>query len=193
MESPLAANLAWNAGRDIIFVGGFDFPPNCDAVRYFVGEVWPILCNLGYTDRFLIVGSNMPAEFKSLANERIIAKGYVEDLGEVFATSRISVAPLRFGAGLKGKVAASLAYGVPCVATSIAVEGSGLRDQVEVLVGDSPLELASHLLHAYNDSQLWTTLSESGLRFFWDNYSLEALGAKIDKLMSVLNDESEDA
>ena len=73
------------------------------------------------------------------------------------------------------------------------MEGSGLVNQVHVLVGDDPPALASHILRVYNDSQLWTKFSENGLCFFRDNYSLEAIGAKIDKLMSVLNDESEDA
>jgi glycosyltransferase involved in cell wall biosynthesis len=189
-ESPLVARPMWNARRDIVFVGGFRHPPNCDAVRYFVREVWPILRERGYTDRFVIVGSNMPMEIESLRNDQIIAKGYVEDLSEVFSTARISVAPLRFGAGQKGKVAASLGYGVPCVTTPIGVEGSGLLNRLNVLVGDTPHELASHILRVYNDSELWTAISQNGLQFFLENYSLEAIGAKFENLMTMLTSEN---
>ncbi len=185
IECPLGENLMWNARRDIIFVGGFKHSPNSDAVLYFVREVWPILREGGYADRFVIVGSNMSKEIESLGTDQIIPKGYVEDLTDVFSTARISVAPLRFGSGLKGKVATSLGYGVPCVTTSIGVEGSGLLDQVNVLVGDTPHDLASHILRVYNDSQLWTNLSQNGLRFFRDNYSLEAIGAKFEDLMRI--------
>jgi len=186
IHSPPAGHATWNSRRDIVFVGGFQHPPNCDAVQYFVREVWPILRDRGYSDRFIIVGSNAPRGIESLGNDHIIVKGHVENLMDVFSTTRLSVAPLRFGAGLKGKVAASLGFGVPCVATSIGVEGSGLLDQVNVLVGDTPGDFASHILRAYNDSQLWTNLSENGLRFFRENYSLEAIGAKVEGLMTAL-------
>jgi GT2 family glycosyltransferase len=176
----------WDTRRDVVFVGGFNHSPNADAVLYFVREVWPILREQGYSDRFIIVGSNMPIDIKSLRNDQIIARGYVEDLAEVFLTARVSVAPLRFGAGLKGKVASSLGYGVPCVTTSIGVEGSGLVDQVNILVGDTPHDLASHILRVYNDRQLWTELSQNGLSFFRDNYSLESIGAKFEQLMTAL-------
>ena len=189
IELPLPENLRWSARRDMVFLGGFSHPPNSDAVRYFLRDVWPILLERGYRDRFLIVGSNMPREIGLLASDQIIPVGYVKDLKDVFSTARISVAPLRFGAGLKGKVATSLGYGVPCVTTSIGVEGSGLVDQVNVLVADTPGELASQILRVYHDSQLWTNLSQNGLRFFRENYSLEAIGAKFEFLMSALGSE----
>ena len=184
-----AATSGWDARRDIVFLGGFDHAPNSDAVLYFVHEVWPLLLEAGYRDRFLIVGSNMPPEIESLGTDQIIAEGYVENLQDVFSTTRISIAPLRFGAGIKGKVATSLGYGVPCVATSIGVEGSGLVDNVDVLVGDAPGEFASQILRVYHDGQLWTNLSQNGLLFFRENYSLEAIGAKFEFLMSALSSE----
>ena len=180
---------AWGARSDIVFLGGFDHAPNSDAVLYFVREAWPLLLEAGYQDRFLIVGSNMSAEIESLGTDQIIPKGYVENLQDVFSTMRISIAPLRFGAGLKGKIATSLGYGVPCVTTSIGVEGSGLVDQVNVLVGDTPSEIASQILRVYYDSQLWTSLSQNGLRFFRENYSLEAIGAKFEFLMNAVGSE----
>ena len=184
-----AATSGWDARRDIVFLGGFDHAPNSDAVLYFIHEVWPLLLEAGYRDRFLIVGSNMPPEIESLGTDQIIAEGYVENLQDVFSTTRISIAPLRFGAGIKGKVATSLGYGVPCVATSIGVEGSGLVDNANVLVGDAPGEFASQILRVYHDSQLWTNLSQNGLLFFRENYSLEAIGAKFESLMSALSSE----
>ena len=188
IECRPAATPRWDGRRDIVFLGGFDHAPNSDAVLYFVHEVWPLLLEAGYRDRFLIVGSNMPAEIESLGTDQIIPKGYVENLQDVFSTARISIAPLRFGSGLKGKVATSLGYGVPCVATSIGVEGSGLVDNVNVLVGNASSELASHILRVYYDNQLWTNLSQNGLRFFSENYSLEAIGAKFESLMNALSE-----
>jgi GT2 family glycosyltransferase/glycosyltransferase involved in cell wall biosynthesis len=186
IEIPTDNSNSWDSRRDIVFVGGFNHSPNADAVLYFVREVWPILREQGYSDRFVIVGSNMPVEIKSLGTDHIIARGYVEDLAEAFVRTRISVAPLRFGAGLKGKIASSLGYGVPCVTTSIGVEGSGLLDRINILVGDTPQDLASLILCVYNDRQLWTELSQNGLSFFRDNCSLESFGAKFEQLMTAL-------
>jgi GT2 family glycosyltransferase/glycosyltransferase involved in cell wall biosynthesis/SAM-dependent methyltransferase len=186
IETPIDNDITWESGRDVVFVGGFNHPPNTDAVLYFIREVWPVLQEQGYRDRFVIVGSNMPAEIKSLGTDRIIARGYVEDLAEAFGSARVSVAPLRFGAGLKGKVASSLGYGVPCVTTPIGVEGSGLLNGVNILVGDTPRDLASHILRLYENRQLWTELSQNGLRFFRDNYSLESIKPKFEQLMTAL-------
>ena len=186
IDIPTTDGITWQSTRDIIFVGGFNHSPNVDAVLYFIHEVWPLLREQGYADRFVIVGSNMPPKIKSLGNDQIIAKGYVENLDEAFKTSRISVAPLRFGAGLKGKISSSLGYGVPCVTTSIGVEGSGLVDGVNILVGDNSQELASQIMRVYNDPGLWTELSHNGLKFFQGNYSLQAIGAKFEELMTAL-------
>ena len=96
---------------------------------------------------------------------------------------RLSVAPLRYGAGIKGKIGTSLSYGVPCVASPIAAEGMGLTNRVNVMVGTDAAGLADAAIEAYQDEALWNTLSINGLELMRDNYSFESGLARLEQLI----------
>ncbi len=170
--------------RDFLFIGGYEHSPNVDAVRWFVHEVWPRLQSKGFPGRFIIAGSKVPAEIAALACDQIDVRGYVEDLAPLFAACRLSVAPLRYGGGIKGKIVTSLSYGVPVVATSIAAEGMGLRHEEDILVADAPDVMADQILRLYEDADLWQRLSANGYQAFQDKFSL-AVGA--GKVLAVLD------
>lgn len=168
--------------KNILFIGGYVHKPNVDAVLYFVREIWPIVAESLRDCEFWIAGSNVPAELEELAGARIKVIGYVADLTQIFSECKISVAPLRYGAGVKGKVITSLSYGVPCVATSIASEGMGLTHGQNVMVGDTPAEFAAAVVKLYTDSDYWEKLSQSGLAIVQENYSLENFEENLIKL-----------
>ena len=173
--------------RGIVFIGGFLFDPNIDAVNYFVTEIWPRIRRAVPEMRFLVVGSNMPAEVVKLRQEPgVDVVGYVEHLAPIFARCRLSVAPLRYGAGIKGKIGTSLSYGVPCVATPIAAEGMGLTNRLNVMIGTDAASFADAVIEAHQDETLWNELSGNGLEFMEQNFSyargLERLGKLIDEI-----------
>lgn len=170
----------------LLFVGGFRHPPNVDGITWFVSEVWPHLEVGGFAGKLVIVGSEMPEAVKHLASRKIKTLGYVEDLAQLFARSRATIAPLRYGAGLKGKIISSLSYGVPCVSTSIGVEGAGLKHGQQVLVADTPEMMAEQILRIFDDDLLWCRLSEGGRLFFEKRFSTEAVFPKIWKLLKKL-------
>src|SRR5581483_9567743 len=95
-----------------------------------------------------------------------------------YAACRVSIAPIRYGAGMKGKIVESLGYGVPVVATSMAAEGMDLRHNETVLIADSPVATADEILRAYDDDGLWQVLSNSGYRHVESHFSLAA-GARV--------------
>ena len=116
-------------GGTWLFIGGFQHPPNIDAVLFFLKEIYPLLSESLGDAKFYIIGDKVPPEIVAFANERIIVAGLQRDVRPFFDSVKLSVAPLRFGAGVKGKINQSMAFGVPVVATSLAVEGTGLRDR----------------------------------------------------------------
>ncbi|MDA9837089.1 glycosyltransferase [Luminiphilus sp.] len=172
--------------RDIAFVGGFQHTPNVDAVLYFVEEIWPEVKTKLPGVKFFIVGSKPPAEVEVLQelDKDIIVTGYIPDLGPVFDNVKLSVAPLRFGAGIKGKIGTSMSYGVPCVATKMATEGMGLREGEHVLVADRADEFVELIVSLYDDGAKWASISEGGMQFVEDNYSVETITKKLSFLMS---------
>lgn len=149
--------------RDIFFVGGFQHQPNIDAVQWFVSAIWPAIALALPDVRFHIVGSRMPDSVRALATDRIIAEGFVESLDEYLDGCRLSVAPLRYGAGVKGKVNQSMAHGQPVVATALAAEGMYLINDVDVLIADAPDQFAAAVVRLYQDESLWKRLSDAGL------------------------------
>lgn len=97
----------------LAFIGGYRHPPNVDAAAWAVRELMPRLRHEMPGAELLLVGSHMPAEVASLAAPDVLPVGYVETLGEIYGQARLTIAPLRYGAGLKGKVLDSLAAGLP--------------------------------------------------------------------------------
>ena len=174
------------ARRDIIFIGGFLHQPNVDAIKYFVNEIWPIVREKLPDAKLFVIGSIPPDEVLALGGEddRIRIIGFVEDLDPYFDACRISIAPLRFGAGIKGKIGTSASYGVPCVATTLAVEGMGLSEGVDVLVADEAEIFAEKLVQLYSDEKLWNQLSGSSLEFVQRNYSYKIGRARLRRLLN---------
>jgi GT2 family glycosyltransferase len=151
--------------RDMVFVGGYQHTPNVDAVKYFVEDVMPLLRKKLTGVHFYAVGSKPPAAIQVLAAEDVIVTGFVEDLTPLLDRMRVSVAPLRYGAGIKGKIGTAMAVGLPVVATSLAVEGMSLTDGENILVADGAEALADTLAKIYQDEALWSRISENGLVF----------------------------
>ena len=192
-EIPGPSSIAWKDRRDVVFIGGFAHPPNADAVKYFVSEVWPLLRDTGFSEHFIIAGSYVPDEIAALASDNIIVRGFVEDLSDIFGKCRLSVAPLRYGAGVKGKVVTSLSYGVPCVATKIAAEGSGLVHNENILVADDAGKMAGMIRTLCTDQRLWEKLSQSGLSYCEEKFSIRATREIIDKAFAELLIQKNDA
>jgi glycosyltransferase involved in cell wall biosynthesis len=116
----------------ILFVGGFGHPPNLDGIVWFIEEVLPVARELGCTQTLHIVGSNLPDAVKKLACSNIVVHGFLSDqeLTSLYKQVRLAVVPLRFGAGVKGKVVEALQQGLPVVTTSIGAEGLPEPDSV---------------------------------------------------------------
>ena len=163
VESPGSA-LPFSARRDFLFIGSFQHTPNIDAVMFFAREIYPLVKPELATSKFFIIGDKAPPEVIALADENVIVTGLVPDARPYFDNVKLSIAPLRYGAGVKGKVNQSMGLGVPVVATSIAVEGMGLTNREDVLIADDPKSFARALLEVYSSSELWDRISEAGVR-----------------------------
>lgn len=170
----------------LLFVGGFQHPPNVDAMQWFCAEVWPLVRAQLPGVQLQIVGSNMVPEIDALAADDIQVLGFVEDLVPLLERARLSIAPLRYGAGQKGKVIGSLSHGLPCVATTVAAEGLGLGPEEGVLVADSPAEFAAAIERAYTDAALWEQLSSTGLERVEAEFSLAANRRRLAALLAEL-------
>jgi GT2 family glycosyltransferase len=171
--------------QDILFIGGFAHPPNVDAVAFFAAEILPTVLESLPNLVFYVVGNNPPAELRDLESEHIRVTGYVPDVDPFFRSCRVSVAPLRYGAGVKGKVNLSMAYGLPVVGTSVAVEGMHLAHGKSVLVANEPEEFAHRLLELYSGERLWNRLSANSIEVMQRYFSLNAAKEALSRVLAV--------
>jgi glycosyltransferase involved in cell wall biosynthesis len=171
---PVPPARGFDGRRDICFVGNFRHLPNIDGIEWFVTEVLPRVRRELPTLRLLLAGSDMPASIADLASDAVEVRGWVPSLSDLFGSVRLSVAPLRFGAGFKGKVATSLAHGLPVVGSSTSLEGTGLADGDGVMIADDPADFAHAIVRLHEDAALWGTLSARALERVAALYSPEA-------------------
>jgi GT2 family glycosyltransferase len=178
---PLARRAArYDERAHLCFIGGFRHQPNADAVTYFVKEVWPLASARLPGVVFKIAGPHLSREIECLASDTVEVLGFVPDISPLLNSVRLTVAPLRYGAGVKGKVCMSLASGVPVVGTQIAFEGMSLAVGKEVLCGSSPTELADHIVRVYSDPDLWMAVADAGFEYARRELSLETSIPRIE-------------
>jgi GT2 family glycosyltransferase/glycosyltransferase involved in cell wall biosynthesis len=170
--------------RDFLFIGGFQHTPNTDAVLFFLKKIYPMVKEHLREAKFYIIGDKAPPEVVALAGENIVITGLQRDVGPFFERVRLSIAPLRFGAGVKGKINQSMAWGVPVVATSVAVEGMELTFGEDVLVADEPEEFARALVTLYESRELWNRLSQNGIEKTRLLYSVEVARKQLERLFN---------
>ena len=180
----MGCETAFEDRKDICFVGGFQHPPNLDAVTFFVKEVLPLVVKEIADIVFKVIGSKPPAELEQFRGPNVEILGFVQDLEPIWSSVRLSVAPLRFGAGVKGKVCMSLSYGVPVVCTPIAAEGMGLRDGEEVLLGATAEELAAQVIRLYREPVLWGELSAAGMKLVEKEFSTATNRQRIEEYLA---------
>ena len=176
-------------GRDgrehVMFVGGFQHPPNIDAVQYLAREIWPKFVAMQPTARMFVIGSKMP---ESLRREGQAAGldmvGYVEDLEPFYTSCVMAVAPLRYGAGVKGKVNQALSYGTPVVGTTMAIEGMNVVDSVDVKIADDSVAFADAMHAVYTDPVLWNNLASNGQQAMAKEFSADVARKQLSDLLA---------
>jgi GT2 family glycosyltransferase/glycosyltransferase involved in cell wall biosynthesis len=177
---PRPSPLSFERRSGYAFVGSYGHPPNLDAAKYLAHEIAPLLngseringSELGIVG--FLVGSNPPPQLTALEAQNIKVLGHVPDLTGLLHRLRCTAAPLRYGAGLKGKVLESLAHGLPCVMTEVAAEGMELPPELEWLIAHTPQEFARKLATVHEDRALNETLTAHGLEFIRSRYSSAA-------------------
>jgi GT2 family glycosyltransferase len=163
--------IPFSSTRDVLFLGGFGHPPNAQAVKFFAGEVMPLIRAHLPGAVFNVIGSGARARVPELMSEYVRILGYVPSIADHLDSTRVFVAPLLAGAGLKGKVLDAISHGVPCVLSPIAVEGTGLTHGLDCLIADSKEAWADWVVRLYTDEELWNQISANAFKLAEARYS----------------------
>lgn len=157
----------------LLFTGSFNHTPNVDAIQILMDILLPDISNHLPGISVTIVGNSPPEPWASHPPERVRFTGFVPDLVPFYDQARLFVAPLRFGAGVKGKVLDSMAHGLPVVATRIAAEGIGATDSVHMAIGKTDTDFVQKLASLYTDENTWVRMQNNGRLLVSENFSWE--------------------
>jgi glycosyltransferase involved in cell wall biosynthesis len=167
--------------RGMAFIGGFRHQPNGDAARWLISEIMPLVRKTHPEIKCLLVGSELPEWLAQLCGDGIEAVGHVDDLVEIFDRVRLTVAPLTYGAGIKGKVIESMASGIPCVCTPVAAEGLDLPEPLRGCVAGSADELAAIIGKVHARKAINQACQTAGLQYVAEHFSDELLDQSLRK------------
>jgi len=177
-----------NKGRkdknSLIFIGGFGHRPNVDAVIYFCREILPLVKAKIPQITLTVIGSNIPEEVKKLANGHVKVLGYVPSVTPYLQKSYISIAPLRYGAGMKGKIGEAMAHGIPVVTTPIGIQGVDLVHQENIMIGDTPEYFAKSIIELITDDELYYKLSVNSVNYIRNNLTPQKVQPQIMEIFS---------
>jgi glycosyltransferase involved in cell wall biosynthesis len=183
---PLArmpCNRPFTARSGLAFIGSVAHDPNVDAVVWLIEQIMPRVWRRDPSITCRIVGAGWPDLVRGRLDRRVVLTGAVPSLATLFDQVRLTVAPLRFGAGIKGKVLESFAAGVPCVMTPIAAEGLALAPVLRRLVGENPDQLANLIWRAHKDTEFSSEAAVAGLDLITREFGAEQVQSALQAVL----------
>ena len=166
---------------DVVFTGNMAYPPNVDAVDYLSREIMPIVWQTRPETSLCLAGATPAASVKAVANDKITVTGWVDDMRDVYAQSRIFIAPMRIGTGLQNKLLEALAMELPCITSPLANKSLQASENEEILVGKSPQELADAIVRLLNDEDFAQSIALKGNNFVHSHYDWDKTTALLEE------------
>jgi glycosyltransferase involved in cell wall biosynthesis len=160
------------------------YPPNIDAARFIAEEIFPLVLKKFPKATLLLAGANPHAKVRELQSTNITVTGWLPDIRESYATSRIFIAPMRIGTGLQNKLLEAMAMELPCITSRLANQALGAKENKEILVGTTANDYANHIIRLLQDKNNAEILAENGHAFVKREFSWEGSTAGLEELFT---------
>jgi sugar transferase (PEP-CTERM/EpsH1 system associated) len=168
---------------ELLFNGNMNYPPNVESVEYLVNKVMPIVLKKYPALRLLISGATPSPKVLALRSRHVFITGWVEDVRENFAKSKILVAPMQISIGLQNKLLEAMAMKIPCVTSPMSCNAMNAENGKHLLVAKHPEEYAEHIFSLLENEELSNRITENAYKFVINNYNWESTTAQLEKLM----------
>jgi hypothetical protein len=173
--------------RGMLFIGSGEHAPNPDAVQHLVDDILPHVWTHIPGTPMHVVGDRLATDLDYLPHA-VIVHGWVPDVRPLLESCVVFAAPLRFGAGLKGKIGQAMAAGVPVVTTSVGAEGLGAVHGRDLLVTDDPTLFAKHVVELHRDPDLWRSVADAGRAHVERELGVDAARPRVANLLTVVDE-----
>ena len=150
---------------DLVFTGNMSYPPNMNAVDYLANDILPIVWKTLPEVKLYIAGATPDPKVKKAASERIIVSGWLDDIRDAYAQSRVFIAPMRIGTGLQNKLLEAMSMRLPAITSPLANASLGAKPDEEILIGSNAKEMAQHIITLLTDKEKAEHLAQAGFDF----------------------------
>jgi sugar transferase (PEP-CTERM/EpsH1 system associated) len=168
---------------DLIFSGNMNYPPNIESAIYIAQEIMPLLKKKRPEANLVIAGANPAHEVMKLKNDFINVTGWVDDIREPFAQSRIHLAPMLISIGLQNKILQAMSMKIPCIVSSQANNAIHAPTNDCLLIADSPQEYVDKIIYLLSDQNLYNKISENAFQFVRNNFDWSAVNLKLESVL----------
>ncbi len=150
---------------DLVFTGNMSYPPNVNAVEYLANEILPIVWKSRPETTLYIAGATPDPKVRKAASERIIVSGWLDDIRDAYAQSRVFIAPMRIGTGLQNKLLEAMSMRLPAITSSLANASLGAKPNEEILIGNNAEEMANNIITLLTDKEKAEKIAQAGFDF----------------------------
>ena len=168
---------------DVVFTGNMNYPPNRDSAIYIVKEIMPIIWKERPETTVMIAGVNNSPQVKALESDKVKITGWMEDIRDAYASSRVFLAPMMLGSGLQNKLLEAMSMEMPCVTSVLANNALQAKEDEEVLIGRQPQDYAEKVLQLLENSEKAERMGIKGKNFVHFNYDWKSSTEKLHGLM----------
>lgn len=169
---------------DLLFNGNMNYPPNVESVEYLVNKIMPLVWNKQPDARLLISGASPNKKVLALKSGRVEVSGWVDDIRDNFAQSKILIAPMQISIGLQNKLLEAMAMKIPCVTSTLANNAIGAKHDNQIIVADTPEQYADSIIELLRNPQKAKQIGINGYRFVLDNFNWNTTTGLLDKLIA---------
>ncbi len=172
-----------NKEYDIIFSGNMSYAPNIMASVFLIKKIMPLVWDKLPNCKVVLAGNNPHKSVKDLQSKRVLVTGWVNDMKEYYAKSKVFVAPMQIGTGLQNKLLEAMAIGLPCVTTPLANDALKSVHGKDILVGQTSEEIAVFIIKLLSNKNLYESIASHGHAFVKKEYSWEKSVQKLEQLL----------
>ena len=168
---------------DLVFTGNMSYPPNVNAVEYLADEIMPIVWKTLPDAKLYIAGATPDPKVKKAASDKIIVSGWLDDIRDAYAQSRVFIAPMRIGTGLQNKLLEAMSMRLPAITSPLANASLGAKPDEEILIGNNAQEMAQHIITLLTDKEKADRLAQAGFDFTNRVYDWGKATEKLEEAM----------
>lgn len=168
---------------DLVFTGNMSYAPNVNASEYLVNEVMPLVWKKMPEVSIQLAGATPDKRVSNLASDKVIVTGWLDDIRDAYASSKIFIAPMQIGTGLQNKLLEAMAMEMPAITSPLANDALKASHNQQIMVGTDPQSYADIIVEMMSDINKRDKIAKAGRKFVMENYSWKAASKQLDDIL----------